>query len=39
MTATEHNSDFEITADTPYLALTAKLWGVYYRNFEENLPH
>ena len=36
MTAGERKSDFQLTTDTPYLALTAKLWGVYYENFEEN---
>ena len=24
--------------DTPYLTLTGGLWGVYYEDFEENLP-
>ena len=36
MTATEHKSDFELTTDTPYLALVGELCGVYYENFEEN---
>ena len=26
------------TTDTPYLALTGELWGVYYENFEETWP-
>ena len=26
MTATEHKSDFKLTTDTPYLALTGELW-------------
>ena len=37
MTASERNSDFKLTTDTPYLALTGELWGVYYENIEENL--
>ena len=39
MTTTEHKSDFKLTTDTPYLALTGEVWGVYYENFEENWPH
>ena len=35
MTATERESDFELTTDTPYLALTGKLWGVSCEHFEE----
>ena len=36
-TATECKSDFKfLTTDTPYLALTGELWGLYYENFEEN---
>ena len=27
-----------ITADTPYLALTGKLWGVYCEDFREKWP-
>ena len=38
MTAAERKSDFKLTTDTPYLALTGDLWGVYYENFEENWP-
>ena len=38
MTATECESDFKLTTDTPYLALTGELWGVYYENFEEKWP-
>ena len=29
---TEHESDFELTKDTPYLALTGKLWDAYCEN-------
>ena len=32
-------SDIRITNDTPYLALTGELWGVYYEDLEENWPH
>ena len=28
ITAAEHESDLELTTDTPYLALTGELWGV-----------
>ena len=28
MTAAENKSQFELTKDTPYLALTGELWGV-----------
>ena len=38
MAASEHKSDFELTTDTPYLAHTGELWGVFYENFEENSP-
>ena len=38
MTATEHKSYFKVTTNTPYLALTGELWGVYYDNFKENWP-
>ena len=38
MTAAECKSDFKLTTDTPYLALTGVLWGVYYENFEEKRP-
>ena len=36
LTVREHKSDFKLTTDIPYLALTGELWGVYYENFEEN---
>ena len=29
ITVAESESDIRITADTPYLALTGELWGVY----------
>ena len=35
MIATERIPAFELTANTPYLALTGELWGVCYENFEE----
>ena len=31
----ESESDFKITPDTPYLALTRELWGIYCEDFEE----
>ena len=36
MTARERKSDFKLTVVTSYRALTYKLWGVCYDNFEEN---
>ena len=30
--------DFRITTDTPYLALTGKLWSVYCEDLGENWP-
>ena len=35
-TVAESESDFRITIDTPYLALTGKLWDVYCEDFGEN---
>ena len=32
----ECESDFRITTDIPYLALTGELWGVFCEHFEEN---
>ena len=29
MSATQRKWDFKLTTDTPYLALTGELWGVY----------
>ena len=36
MTVTENESDFSITTDTPYLALTGEQWGVYCEDFGDN---
>ena len=36
MTAAEHKWDFKITIDTPYLALTGEVWGVYCEDLGEN---
>ena len=33
----EHNLDFELTQDTPYLVLTDALWEVFYEEFGETL--
>ena len=38
MTAAERKSDFKLTIDTPYLALTGELLGVYCVDLGENLP-
>ena len=38
MTAAERKSNFKPTTATPYLALMGELWGVYYKDFEENWP-
>ena len=38
MTAAEPKSDFKLTTDTLYLALTCELWGVYCEDLEENWP-
>ena len=35
----EHESEFKLTTDTPYLALMGKLWGVCYENLGENFLH
>ena len=35
----ENNSDFRITTDTPYLALSGELWGVYREDIGDNPPH
>ena len=37
-TQTEHQSDAGSTKDTPYLALTGELWGVFSEYFLENWP-
>ena len=31
-------SDIRITTDTPYIALTGELWGIYGENLRENWP-
>ena len=38
MTAAEPVSVFNLTTDTPYLALTGELWGVYCDDCGENWP-
>ena len=38
VTAAERVSDFNLTTDTPHLALKGELWGVYCEEFEENWP-
>ena len=38
MAGAKHNSDFEITKDTTYLALTGELWGVFRKDFRQNKP-
>ena len=35
MTAAELQSTFKFTTDTPYVALTGKLWGVYCEDVGE----
>ena len=41
MTATERKSVSEPKTDTPYLALTGELWGVYYEQTDRVItaPH
>ena len=38
MAAAERKSHFKLTTDTPYLALTGELWGVYCEDLGENWP-
>ena len=38
MTATERKPDFKLTTDTPYLAHSGEVCGVFYENFEEVWP-
>ena len=38
MTNVGYRSDFELTKDTPYLALTVELWSVFCEYFGEKLP-
>ena len=35
MSNSKQRSLFELTKDTPYLALTGELWGVFSEYFEE----
>ena len=37
MTATEFESDFKHTTNSPYLTPMGKLWGACYDDFLENL--
>ena len=39
MAATERKSDFKLTTDTQYLALTGELYGIYHVNFEKKYDH
>ena len=36
MTEALAKSEFVLTKDTPYLALTGELWSVHYEDFQEN---
>ena len=38
ITAAKQQTDIELTKETPYLALTGEIWGVYYDTFRENWP-
>ena len=38
MPVAESDSDIRITTDTPYLALTGDLWGVYFEELGGNGP-
>ena len=38
ITVAESESDIKITTDTPYLALTGELLGVYYEDLGDNWP-
>ena len=35
---TEYKSEFEHTRNTPYLAITGELWGVFCEDFDGNWP-
>ena len=39
MTTAANKPDFELTNDTPYLALMGELCGVYCEDLRENWPH
>ena len=34
----KYKSECEPSKDSPYLALTGELWGVFCENFQENWP-
>ena len=36
MKVSENKLDFELTKDTPYLALTGKLWSIYWEALDKN---
>ena len=38
VTDAEYKSQCDPTKDTPYLALTGELWGVFCEDFKENWP-
>ena len=38
MIEVEYKSEFVSAKDTPYLALTGELWGVFCEDFGENWP-
>ena len=38
MTVAERRMDFKLTTDTPYIAPTGELWGVYCKDIGENWP-
>ena len=38
MTTEECQLDLKLTTDTPYLALTGELWGVYCEDLGKNWP-
>ena len=36
ITAAKHHSDFELTKDTPYLALRGEIWGICCEHYADN---
>ena len=38
MAEVKYTSEVRFTKDTPYLALTGELWGVFCEDLGENLP-
>ena len=38
MVMAEHKSNIRLTKDTPYLALTVEMWGIFCEDLEENWP-